>query len=286
MNSLPSLTWSCRGRSIPIGRRTLVMGILNVTPDSFSDGGRFLDPTQALAHALQMEQDGADILDLGAESTRPGSASVPPEEQVRRLRGVMESLRDATRCLISIDTTSAEVAREMIHLGADIINDISALRADPEMAQTIAKSGAGCVLMHMLGTPQTMQVNPRYKDVVTEVRDFLKARIAFACNAGISPEQIAIDPGIGFGKTVEHNLQIIKGMPALSQLQRPILSGPSRKSFIGQVLYTNVDDRLEGTLAAVAASVLNGAAIVRVHDVKPVRRLVDMLDAIQAVSPA
>ncbi len=286
MNSLPSLTWSCRGRSIPIGRRTLVMGILNVTPDSFSDGGRFLDPTQALAHALQMEQDGADILDLGAESTRPGSASVPPEEQVRRLRGVMQSLREATRCLISIDTTSAEVAREMIHLGADIINDISALRADPEMPATIAKSGAGCVLMHMLGTPQTMQVNPQYKDVVTEVRDFLKARIAFACDAGISPEQIAIDPGIGFGKTVEHNLQIIKGMSALSQLQRPILSGPSRKSFIGQVLYTNVEDRLEGTLAAVAASVLNGAAIVRVHDVKPVRRLVDMLDAIQAVSPA
>lgn len=266
-------------------RRTAVMGVLNVTPDSFSDGGQFLDPARAVDHALAMAEQGADILDLGGESTRPGSKGVAPQEQIRRLRPVLERLRPQTDLPISIDTTSSAVAREMLALGADIINDISAFRGDPALPEVLADSGAGVVLMHMQGMPATMQADPQYTDVVREVRGFLRGVVGFAVQCGIAHERIAIDPGIGFGKTTRHNLQLLAGMESLAELGRPVLAGVSRKGFIGKVL--NLDDpreRLEGTLGAVAASVLGGAAIVRVHDVRPVRRVVDMLDAIGAAA--
>lgn len=278
------MLWTCRSHRLETDRRTLVMGIVNITPDSFSDGGQFLDPGHAVEHALRLAGEGADMLDLGAESTRPGSKAVPPEEQIARLRPVMERLRASTNLPISIDTTSAAVAREMLALGADIINDISALRADDQMASVVAESGAGCVLMHMLGDPATMQQDPVYGDVVGEVRDFLRQRLQVAQQAGIQPECLVVDPGIGFGKTLQHNLTILNRLNDFHDLNRPLLMGVSRKSFIGKVLNVEVDDRLEGTLGAVAWCVMQGAQIVRVHDVRPVRRVVDMIQAISQTS--
>lgn len=265
-----------RWRELNPDGRVLIMGILNVTPDSFSDGGRFLSPDAAVERALAMEKEGADIIDVGGESSRPGAEPVPVEEELRRVLPVLERLRGKLRIPISIDTTKAEVAEAALRAGASIVNDISALRFDPAMAPLVAKFGAGLVLMHMLGTPKTMQQAPHYEDVVTEVRDFLAERAQYAQSQGIPREAIAVDPGIGFGKTVEHNLELLRRLPELVELGFPVLVGPSRKSFIGAILGLGVEERLEGTLAACAVAVVRGADILRVHDVKEVRRAADL----------
>ncbi len=273
------IIWRCRGREVVCGQKTLIMGILNVTPDSFSDGGKFQALETAVARGLQMVAEGADIIDIGGESTRPGAKPVPAAEEMARTVPVIRELREKTDVLISIDTRKAEVARAAIAAGADIINDISAL-ADPGMAAVAAETGAGLVLMHMLGTPETMQNDPRYADVVSDVRNFLEERMAFAVAGGIAPEQITLDPGIGFGKTDEHNLALLNGIQALAAAGRPVLIGASRKGFIGRMLGGGPDGRLAGSLAVAAFSILRGAQILRVHDVKEscdAARLVDTL---------
>lgn len=261
------IIWSCRGREVVCGQKTLIMGILNVTPDSFSDGGKFIDPEKAVARGWQMVEEGADIIDIGGESTRPGAKPVQTLEEITRTVPIIGKLRKKTDVLISIDTRKAEVARAALAAGADIINDISAL-TDPDMAAVAAETGAGLVLMHMLGTPETMQNNPRYDDVVSNVLNFLAERMAFAIERDVAPEQIVLDPGLGFGKTDEHNLALLNGIPALAALGRPVLIGASRKSFIGRILGREPEERLAGSLAVAIFSILRGAHILRVHDVK------------------
>jgi len=273
------IIWNCRGRAVVCGPRTLIMGILNVTPDSFSDGGEFVDPEKAVARGLEIVAEGADIIDVGGESTRPGAAPVSPLEEMERTIPVIEKLRAQTDALISIDTQKAEVARVAVAAGADIINDVSAL-ADPDMAAVAAETGAGLVLMHMQGTPETMQNDPRYDDVVSNVRNFLEERMAFAAEQGVLPKQIALDPGIGFGKTDEHNLALLRGIPELTALGRPVLIGASRKSFIGRLLERIPEERLAGSLAAAVFAKLRGVQLLRVHDVKEscdAAKLVDMM---------
>jgi len=255
------------------------MGILNVTPDSFSDGGQFLHPDDAIRRALQMEEEGADIIDIGGESTRPGSRPVPAEEESRRVIPVVREVSRRCSCLVSIDTVKASVAEAALEAGAHIVNDVSAL-ADEEMGGVIHDSGAGLVLMHMQGNPRTMQADPRYCDVAGEVRGFLEERIRRAAGFGIARERVAVDPGIGFGKTVEHNLELLRSLPALGDLGCPVLVGLSRKSFLGKLLGREAGDRLAGSLAASAFALMQGAHILRVHDVKEscdTARLVDIL---------
>jgi dihydropteroate synthase len=258
--------WRCRDRTFELSERALVMGVVNVTPDSFSDGGQFLDPAAAITHGRGLIDEGADLVDLGAESTRPGSSSVPAAEQLRRLMPVVQALAGAG-ATISIDTASAEVARESLAAGAHVVNDVTAL-GDPSMASVVASAGAGLVLMHMQGTPATMQQAPHYDDVAREVREFLEARLAVAGTAGVAAECVALDPGIGFGKTLEHNLELIARLDQLAALGRPIVLGASRKSFLGKLLGgAPVDERGEGGLAAAAIAVFLGARIIRTHDV-------------------
>ena len=260
--------------------RTLVMGVLNVTPDSFSDGGRYLDPKAAVAHGLRLVANGADILDVGGESTRPGADPTPPEEERRRVLPVIQRLLAAhPAATISIDTRSPEVAAAALEAGACIVNDVSGGRAEG-MFDVVRDAGAGMVLMHMLGEPRTMQEAPRYEDVVAEVKEFLRERIESAEFAGIAPEALCVDPGIGFGKNLEHNLLVIRHLDALSDLGRPVMVGPSRKRFIGAILDQPVEERVEGTAGAVAWAVAHGANIVRVHDVKAMVRVVRVVDAI------
>ncbi len=270
---------------IPVGSHVLIMGVLNVTPDSFSDGGRFLDPGAAVAQAEALVAQGADLIDLGAESSRPGSEPVDETEELRRLMPVIEALAPRVAVPLSIDTTKARVAQRALDAGACIVNDISALRFDPDMARVVATTGAGVVLMHMQGTPQTMQRTPQYDDVVSEVRAFLAARMAAAREAGIRPDQILLDPGFGFGKTVTHNLTLLARLDELAALGRPVLAGVSRKAFIGQILAREVGDRLMGTAAAVALAVERGARLVRVHDVGAIRDVVRMTEAVLCRPP-
>lgn len=274
------LIWRCRGREIVCGPKTLVMGILNVTPDSFSDGGKFQTLEKAVARGLEMVKEGADIIDIGGESTRPGAMPVQPLEEIARTVPIIGKLREKTSALISIDTRHAATARAAVAAGADIINDISAL-TDPEMVKVAAETGAGLVLMHMQGTPETMQKAPRYSDVVSNVWNFLEERMAFAVDRGVAPEQICLDPGLGFGKTDEHNLALLNAIPRFGNLNRPVLIGASRKSFIGRITGREKPaERLAGSLAVAAFSVLRGAQILRVHDVKEscdAARLVDTL---------
>jgi len=265
--------------------RPLIMGVLNVTPDSFSDGGKFLGVEQAVNHAREMARAGADIIDVGGESTRPGATPVTVDEELRRVMPVVEQLTDL---LVSVDTTKAAVAEKALAAGARIVNDISALRFEPRMVNVVREAGAGLVLMHMQGTPQTMQQAPQYNDVVVEVRAFLAERIAFAEAQGLKKSQIAVDPGIGFGKTVEQNLQLLARLDELTSLGCPVLVGPSRKSFIGKVLapletgpMRDSDDRLWGTVAIVAWAVTHGARIVRVHDVAEMADVVRMMEAVR-----
>ena len=256
------------------------MGVLNVTPDSFSDGGRFLSPAAVVAQGRRMADEGADLLDVGGESTRPGSRGVRVGEEIRRVLPVIERLAAAVRIPISIDTSKAEMARLSIGAGACLINDVTALRGDPAMAEVAARSRAAVILMHMRGAPRTMQRAPRYGDVVTEVGEFLRSAAARAEEAGIERRRILVDPGLGFGKTVRHNLQLMQGLGRLAALGYPVVLGPSRKSFIGVTLDAPIEDRLAGTLACVAQASRVGVQVVRVHDVKPAVQLLRMLEAI------
>lgn len=258
------------------------MGILNVTPDSFSDGGAFLDTDRTVAQAQAMARAGADIIDAGGESTRPGAAAVSAEEEIRRVVPVIEQLTTHHSPLtISVDTTKAAVAARALAAGARIVNDISALRFDPRMVDVVRDAGAGLVLMHMQGTPATMQSDPQYADVLGEVREFLAERIAFAEARGLKKSQIAVDPGIGFGKTVAHNLTLLARLEELRSLGCPVLVGASRKSFIGRTVNREVDNRLAGSLAAAGWAVGHGATILRVHDVAETVDTVRMLRALQ-----
>ncbi len=261
---------------IALSPRVLVVGILNVTPDSFADGGRFLEPQRALEHFEQMVGEGADVIDVGAESTRPGAEAIDEREELRRLRPVLEVVGKRATVPISVDTRKAGVAERAIDWGAVIVNDVSALRHDPRMASVVARAGAGLVLMHMRGTPRTMQRYCRYDNVVEEVGDELGARVRRAEAAGIAREQMILDPGIGFAKQARHNLALLKGLRSLHRLGRPLLVGVSNKSFIGAVTGDPVRRRAMGTAAAVAAAVLGGAHMVRVHDVGSMRAVVRM----------
>ena len=263
--------------------RPLIMGVLNVTPDSFSDGGRFFSRENALKQAEKMAGEGADIIDVGGESTRPYAEQVSAEEEIRRIIPVIGKIRKKLRTLVSIDTYKSEVACRALEEGADIINDISALRMDRNMGKAAARAGVPVILMHMQGRPRGMQANPRYSDVIRDIAGFLGERIKKAKELGIDAKKIIIDPGIGFGKTVEHNLLIIKNLEKFKKLGCPVLAGPSRKSFIGKVLNLKVYERFEGTAAAVAICVWNGADIVRVHDVKEMKRVADLAYAIKTV---
>jgi len=256
------------------------MGIVNVTPDSFSDGGQFFDPEDAIAHGLKLAEDGADIIDIGAESTRPGAETVTVEEEFRRLSPVVAELVKQTDVLISVDTTKADVARKMLDTGAHIINDVSGLQFDPDLAGVVAESQCPVVIMHIQGTPRTMQKNPSYDDVIKDILLYFRERIDYARSRGIADEQILIDPGIGFGKTVDHNHRIIRKLQQFTSLGFPVLVGASRKSYIGKTLDLPVEDRLYGSLAVAAMAVLNGASVLRVHDVRETRQVTRMMDAI------
>lgn len=274
------LHWHAGGRVLDCAERTLVMGVLNVTPDSFSDGGHFLDPDAAVAHGLQLVEDGADIVDVGGESTRPHAEPISPDEERARVIPVIERLAAAHPGLaLSIDTRKPEVAEAALAAGACIVNDVSGGRSEG-MFEVVRQADAGMVLMHMLGDPKTMQDNPHYEDVVAEVHEYLNGRIEAAEWAGIRPEALAIDPGIGFGKNLEHNLALIRRIDALRDLGRPILVGPSRKRFIGAILDLPEDQRVEGTAGAVAWLIGRGANIVRVHDVRQIVRVARVVDAI------
>ncbi len=241
------------------------MGVVNVTPDSFSDGGRYLDARAAIDHGEQLAAEGAAILDVGGESTRPGADPVGEAEELRRVVPVVEGLEDVAR--LSIDTSKAAVAAAALHAGADYVNDVTAFRGDPELAGLVGERGVDCCLMHMLGTPRTMQQDPRYDDVVSDVKAFLEARLAYAVGEGVAEERVMLDPGIGFGKTVEHNLELIRRLDEIVALGRPVVFGVSRKSFLGKLTGRDVDDRAVATAAANVLALERGASIFRVHDV-------------------
>ena len=278
--------WKLARRSLPYGERTLVMGVLNVTPDSFSDGGQFFAFDRAIEQAEQMIAEGADIIDVGGESTRPGSEFVSEAEESRRVIPVIERLASSSSIPISIDTTKPPIARAALEAGAEIVNDISGLRFDPAIADEAARANAGLVLMHSRGTPKDMQQMPPVADIMSEVVTGLHESVAIAEQRGVARESIAIDPGIGFGKTAEQNVELIAKLDQLARAfpDLPLMIGTSRKSFIGKLLGdAPADQRLYGTLASVVAAVLNGAQIVRVHDVKAAADAVRMVDAIRAV---
>ena len=260
------------------GGRTLIMGVLNVTPDSFSDGGEFFHPDKAVEHARRMVADGADIIDIGGQSTRPGSDPVAWEEELRRLRPVLDKLAGRISAPISVDTFEPKVAEACLELGAAAINDVSGFR-NPAMIEVAARRKAPVVLMHMRGTPKTMQEDISYQDVVEDLKTFFASRVAQVRENGV--QEIMIDPGIGFGKTARHNLEILKRLSEFKDLGLPVLVGPSRKSFIGKMTGDPAGQRLEGTLAAVSVAVMNGASAVRVHDVKACKRAVQIVDAVR-----
>lgn len=273
------LVWQVRERPLTI-TRPLVMGIVNVTPDSFSDGGRFLDPSAAIDRALRLVDEGADLLDVGGESTRPGAESVPLDEEVRRVVPVITGLAGRVGVPISVDTMKAEVARQALAAGAAIVNDVTALLGDPAMIDVVRSSGAGVILMHMQGTPQTMQISPSYADgVLPAVDRFFASRLQELPGLGIPPERTALDPGIGFGKTAEHNRVLMRELKLFARFGRPVCLGVSRKGFMGKLLNRPVDERLAGSLAVAAHAAIHGAAhILRVHDVAATRDVVTVLE--------
>ena len=275
------MIWKIRDREIDLSNRARVMGIINATPDSFSDGGSFLDPQAALAHGLQMVAEGAEILDIGGESTRPGAQSVEADEEIRRVLPIIQALRRESQVLLSIDTSKAAVARAALDAGADIINDVTGLRGDPDMAALAASSKAGIVIMHMQGEPRTMQVAPTYDDVVEEVGNFFRQALARSVACGIDPMRIALDPGIGFGKTPEHNRRLLAELSAFLEFGRPLLVGVSRKSFLGWLAGSSaMDDRFWPGVALTSLCRERGARILRVHDVKPHTEALRMTEAI------
>lgn len=263
-------------------KETLVMGIVNVTPDSFSDGGKFYSTKDAIAHASKLICEGADIIDIGGESTRPGANEISSSDELKRVIPVIKGIRSNNPdILISIDTTKAIVAKEAVEVGANIINDVSGLSFDSQMPKTVASLNAPIIIMHMKGNPRNMQKNPEYKDLIDEILDYFKERIKIATKAGIDREMIILDPGIGFGKTIEHNFQILSKLNKFNKLELPLLIGTSRKSFIGLTLNLSPEDRVDGTAATVALGVNNGARIVRVHDVEKMKRVVTITDRIR-----
>jgi len=274
-----ALRW--KGRTLHLGRRTHVMGVLNVTPDSFSDGGRYFETDRAVAHGIEMDRAGADVIDVGGESTRPFSQPISASEEIDRVVPVIETLSREVTAAVSIDTCKAQVAQEALRAGASMINDISALRFDPDMAGTAARAGVPVVLMHMKGTPGDMQKNPVYEDLIAEILGFLREALDQCEAAGIRKDLTLVDPGIGFGKTFDHNLQIIRDLSQFQSLGRPILLGPSNKAFIGHILNRAPHERDTGTMAAVAAGVMNGAHMVRVHHVGKAVETVRIVDAIK-----
>ncbi|MGD9873413.1 MAG: dihydropteroate synthase [Kiritimatiellia bacterium] len=272
--------WKCRNRVLVCGPQTLIMGILNVTPDSFSDGGLYRYAPDAIAHALDMEADGAAIIDIGGESTRPGAPAVSAAEETDRVLPVIRDLARKCRCALSIDTTKASVARAALEAGCHIVNDVSAGTADEEMLPVVREHGAGFILMHMQGTPRTMQQNPSYENVVEDVRRWLVQRAGACVAAGLDRATLALDPGIGFGKTVEHNLDLLAGLDRLSEAGYPVVVGVSRKSFLGALTGEGPGGRLAGSLSALSYAITRGAGVVRVHDVKEscqAARVVDIL---------
>jgi dihydropteroate synthase len=277
------LQWHLPDRVLRLDGRALVMGIVNVTPDSFSDGGRFAATEAAVAHALELVRQGADLLDVGGESSRPGSEPVPADEELRRVLPVVRELAARTAVPISVDTTKAAVADACLAAGAHVVNDITALRGDPDLAAVVAARRAGVVLMHMRGTPQTMQDDPRYDDVTAEVCRFLEQRLHAAAAAGIDSGRVVLDPGIGFGKTTDHNLELLARLGAVRALGRPVLLGVSRKGFVGKVLGDRgVGERLAGSLAVACRAVVRGdTQIIRTHDVRETRDAVRLLAAIE-----
>jgi dihydropteroate synthase len=283
-----SLTFRAKNGGLKLGEKTALMGVVNVTPDSFYAGSRHLDPDHALALALKLVEAGADIVDIGGESTRPGASPIDVEEEIRRVVPVVARLRPLSRVLISVDTRHAAVAERALDAGAEIVNDVSAL-GDSRMAEVVARAKAGLVLMHMKGTPSAMQVSPSYRDAVAEVKEYLASAIEKAESSGVSSDSILVDPGIGFGKTLEHNLTLLHQLSSLAELSKPILVGTSRKSFIGRILSgtaarragTDDEERLFGTAASVACAVILGASAVRVHDVREMRLVVAVADAIK-----
>jgi dihydropteroate synthase len=274
-------TIRCRKRTFTLGKRTLLMGVLNVTPNSFSDGGLFFDKKTAIAHGLKMVEEGADFIDIGGESTRPGSKPLGLDEELRRVIPVIESLAKEVDAPISIDTYKSAVAKKAIEAGAQIINDISGLNLDPSLSQVAAKEDVPLVLMHIRGNPETMQKKIHYDSLFSEIIQYLRNSIQRAESAGVDPEQIIIDPGIGFGKTVEDNLLILKNLQEFKILGKPLLLGTSRKSFIGKILNADVTGRLEGTLSSIVVGALNGAHIIRCHDVLQAKRAIAITDAVR-----
>ena len=279
------MIWQCGKYKLDTSHKTLVMGILNVTPDSFSDGGRYLDTKTAVEQGLRMAEEGADIIDIGGESTRPGAQKISLDEELKRVLPVIRELASKLKIPISIDTYKSKVAKAAIEAGASIVNDISGLNFDPEMARTVSAYKAGLVLMHIKGTPENMQTDPQYDDLLAEVGSYLKSSIKLAAEAGIKHEMIAIDPGIGFGKTVEHNLSLIKNLEYFKKFNCPLVVGVSRKSFIGKLNNDILaDQRLPGSLAAALLAVQNGASVIRCHDVKETVQALNVHQAIKTVN--
>ena len=274
------MRWIAREHQFNFPRPTIVMGIVNTTPDSFTDGGRFLNADAAGAHALRLASEGAEILDIGGESTRPGSTKVSEQEELDRVIPVIERLAKRPELVLSIDTQKPSVAREALAAGASIVNDIAANRSDAEMWQVVAEAGAGYVCMHMQGTPQTMQANPEYEDVTSELYDFFRERLALLSSHGVTTEQVALDPGIGFGKALEHNIKLLRDLNKFSLVERPILVGASRKSFIEKLLGAPIDERLPASLACAAWAAIQGSQIIRVHDVAETIQAVRMAEAL------
>jgi dihydropteroate synthase len=274
------LAW--KNFSLDFSKKTYIMGVLNVTPDSFADGGLYFDKSAAIERAYQIVKEGADIIDIGGESTRPGSEPISIDEELRRTIPIIKSIAKKIKVPISIDTYKSEVAKSALDAGASMVNDISGLRFDPRMPEVIYEYKVPVVIMHIKGTPKDMQVNPVYEALIPEIMDYFRTGITIASRAGIAEDRIIIDPGIGFGKTYNHNLEIIKNLREFTFLQKPILIGPSRKAFIGKILgNAPVTERLEGTAAAVAISIMHGANIIRVHDVKEMLKVAKVVDAIK-----
>ncbi|MFL6568779.1 MAG: dihydropteroate synthase [Chthoniobacterales bacterium] len=267
---MAAVLWKFANQRLDLTDRAMIMGVINVTPDSFSDGGRFFDPARAIEHGTRMLEDGAQIIDVGGESTRPGSDGVAAEEEISRVVPVIAKLREAGAKLISIDTSKATVARAALEAGAEIVNDVTGGRGDEAMMPLIAKSNAGFIIMHMQGTPRTMQDAPHYDDVVAEVRDFFRQQYSRAIESGVDPMAIAFDPGIGFGKTLQHNVKLVQNLSELRIENRPLVIGVSRKSFLAKVVGSGeLDDRLAPTVALTALLRERGANVLRVHDVRP-----------------
>ena len=274
------MRWIARDHQFDFPRPMIVMGIVNTTPDSFSDGGHFLDPDAAVTHALRLANEGAEILDIGGESSRPGSAVVSEQEELDRVIPVIERLAMQPELVLSIDTQKPNVAREAIATGASIVNDVAANREDPEMWQIVAEANAGYICMHMQGTPQTMQTKPVYDDVTDSVRAFFDERLKRLAVVGLRPEQVALDPGIGFGKTLEHNIKLLRYLNKFNLAERPLLFGASRKSFIEKLLGVPVDERLPASLACATWAAIQGSQIIRVHDVAETVQAVRMTEAL------